>query len=149
MSKRKKIRCNEDICMGCSICAVACSLAHTPDIDNQFLISKNYKLESRNVVACRNAKSFMNSCKNCKEAPCIKACVSGAITRNKNENTVINAEKCIACWTCIMVCPNGAIRMRDTGDGKKYSVKCDLCENSDIPACVKACPNQALSVVEE
>ena len=147
MKKRKKIKCNESNCMGCGICAVACSFAHTKDL-NQLLVDKNHKLQSRNTVACRTSLSFMNTCKNCEAAPCIKACVSGSITRNDKGSTLINQEKCIGCWSCIMVCPNGAIRMAEMEDGRKISIKCDLCEDRETPACVEACPNNALTAEE-
>ena len=41
-----------------------------------------------------------------------------------------------------MVCPYGAIK-RDLSSGKIAS-KCDLCEDEEIPVCVKNCPNEAL-----
>jgi carbon-monoxide dehydrogenase iron sulfur subunit len=56
-----------------------------------------------------------------------------------------NAEKCIGCWTCIMVCPYGAIKP-DTSS--RIIVKCDLCPDREVPACVPNCPNEAL-VCEE
>jgi len=48
-------------------------------------------------------------------------------------------EKCMGCWTCIMVCPYGALVMDSNA-----VAKCDLCPDLDIPACVAGCPNQAL-----
>jgi carbon-monoxide dehydrogenase iron sulfur subunit len=59
---------------------------------------------------------------------------------------VHDKDKCIGCWTCIMVCPYGAISMDVSGSG--VVAKCDLCQTLDIPACVANCPNEAL-VFEE
>ena len=47
----------------------------------------------------------------------------------------------MGCWTCIMVCPYGAIIMDKEG---KVVAKCDLCQGFDEPACVANCPNEAL-----
>jgi len=58
---------------------------------------------------------------------------------------VHDKEKCIGCWTCIMVCPFGAISV-DASSG--VIAKCDLCQMLDVPACVAKCPNGAL-VFEE
>ncbi len=41
-----------------------------------------------------------------------------------------------------MVCPYGVIK-RNVSD-KKIVSKCDMCEDEDIPVCVKNCPNEAL-----
>jgi len=51
-------------------------------------------------------------------------------------------EKCIGCWSCVMVCPFGAIQI-NTEEGKVAS-KCDLCGGLEVPACVANCPNEAL-----
>ena len=52
-----------------------------------------------------------------------------------------NSEKCIGCWTCIMVCPYGAIKMDVS---RKVVAKCDLCSELGEPECVANCPNGAL-----
>ena len=63
----------------------------------------------------------------------------------KNENTgVVNCDedKCVGCWSCIMVCPYGVIK-RDIS-AKRVASKCDMCIDEKIPVCVKNCPNEAL-----
>jgi carbon-monoxide dehydrogenase iron sulfur subunit len=44
-----------------------------------------------------------------------------------------------------MACGFGAIKRHPV---KEKIVKCDLCPDRDVPACVAACPNEAL-VFEE
>jgi len=64
------------------------------------------------------------------------------MTQDKKTGQVVHdTEKCIGCWTCIMVCPYGAIKP-DTSS--KIIAKCDLCPNLDVPICVANCPNEAL-----
>jgi len=51
----------------------------------------------------------------------------------------------MGCWTCVMVCPYGALKMDVSG---KVVAKCDLCQELDTPACVVNCPNNALTIKE-
>jgi len=148
MAKRKRIRCNQEYCIACGICGVVCSIAHNKDIENILFVDKTHKLQARSNVCRRDALSFMNACRNCAEAECLKACVSGAITRSTDGMIILDAEKCIGCWTCVMVCPNGAIMQYDDGAGNKHSLKCDLCAGRETPACVEHCPNNVLTVEE-
>ena len=67
-------------------------------------------------------------------------------TRTDDGLVITAADKCIGCWTCVMVCPYGVIG-RDAEWGKAY--RCDRCQNPQdqahlAPACVSACPTGAL-----
>ncbi len=85
-------------------------------------------------------------CQHCDEAPCIQACLTGALARDPLSSLVtVDKERCIGCGTCLLVCPLGVMRL-DTGQNKM--VKCDLCQGEEIPACVANCPNEALVCVE-
>jgi len=57
-----------------------------------------------------------------------------------------DADRCIGCWTCIMVCPYGAVRVDPQTGG--VAAKCDLCPGLETPACVANCPNEALTLRE-
>ncbi len=86
--------------------------------------------------------SFSVRCHHCDEAPCVYACLTGAITRDHVTGVIkVDEKKCFGCWTCIVVCPFGAIS-RDTE--QKKVLKCDLCEGEGIPVCITNCPNEAL-----
>ena len=54
----------------------------------------------------------------------------------------IDQEKCVGCFTCVLVCPYGALAPNENG----VMQKCELClENTcGEPACVKGCPNRAI-----
>ena len=59
---------------------------------------------------------------------------------------VHDVDKCVGCWTCIMVCPYGAINIDPANH--KAVIKCDQCVGSNLPACVANCPNEALYIQE-
>jgi len=143
----KRIYCNEDVCIGCHLCEIACVVEHSRSKD----IIKAYKEESprpipRNMVEEEGALSFCLSCRHCDEPACVEACIAGAMIKDYETGVVKNQpEKCVGCWSCIMVCPRGAIK---PDPSKTIVIKCDLCPDREIPACVAACPNRAL-VYEE
>jgi anaerobic carbon-monoxide dehydrogenase iron sulfur subunit len=143
----KKVYVKEEVCIGCHLCEVYCQLQHAQSKD----IIKAFKGElprplPRLRVEEKGAVSFSVRCQQCDEAPCLYACLTGALTRDYMTGLVkANEERCIGCWTCILVCPFGVIR-QDTMRGKM--LKCDLCQGEDIPACVTNCPNEALVCLE-
>jgi carbon-monoxide dehydrogenase iron sulfur subunit len=53
-------------------------------------------------------------------------------------------QECIACGMCVMMCPFGMIARAHSPDGKVMALKCDLCPDRDVPACVESCPTGAI-----
>ena len=143
----KRIIANEQVCMGCGLCEVYCTVQHSKSKD----IVKAYNKEtprqiSRVRLEVSKPISFAIQCRHCAEAPCVTACLSGAMKKDLETGLVThNKDKCIGCWTCVMVCPYGALKMDTSG---KVVAKCDLCQELETPACVENCPNRALTVKE-
>lgn len=139
----KRIYIKEEVCMGCHLCEVYCQVEHSQSKD----LVKAFKRESPRPlpyvsVDQRGLVSLAVQCRHCAEAPCVYACLTGALQRDHESGIVtVDVERCIGCWTCILACPFGAIR-RDTYRGK--IAKCDLCPGEDMPVCVTNCPNEAL-----
>lgn len=143
----KKIKIKDEYCIGCSLCLVACAVNFSKS-KNIVTAYKEEKIKPKNNFADAGAASFPIICRHCEDAECLKACITGAIERTPDGYVVINLDKCVGCFSCVMVCPNNAIKPFETASGKKIALKCDLC-NGDEPACVEACPNKVLFVVEE
>ena len=143
----KKIYVNEQACIGCHLCEVYCQLRHSKSDD----LIKAFKGESprplsRLYIEERWPVSFSIRCQHCDDAPCVYACLTGALHREPDSGIVTaDEEKCMGCWTCMLVCPFGVIA-HDTGTDT--IAKCDLCMGEDIPACVSNCPNEALIYAE-
>ena len=88
-----------------------------------------------------NKITYALSCRHCSDPMCVKSCISGALS--KNDGVVqIDQDKCIKCFTCMLVCPYGAISKGENG----VVQKCELCLSNTCgsPACVSGCPNNAL-----
>jgi carbon-monoxide dehydrogenase iron sulfur subunit len=85
---------------------------------------------------------FQLICRQCEDPPCVDACMTGTLVKDPETGVVkMEQERCVGCWTCVMVCPYDAI-FRD--EERKVAIKCDLCPDKEIPACVDACPTEAL-----
>lgn len=106
-------------------------------------------------------------CMHCEKAPCADVCPVGATYYNEEGLVLINHDRCIGCRFCMAACPYGA-RSFNWDDPEnppgatfanyspEYPVphrrgtveKCMFCAHrlhqGKLPACVEACPMQAL-----
>jgi carbon-monoxide dehydrogenase iron sulfur subunit len=143
----RRVYVKEEVCIGCHLCEVYCQLQHARSND----LVKAFKRETprplpRLRVEENGVVSFSVRCQQCDEAPCVYACLTGAIARDPVTGLVrVDGERCIGCWTCLLVCPFGAIGQDMT---QKKAIRCDLCQGEEIPVCVANCPNEALVYVE-
>ncbi|MHB9033718.1 MAG: 4Fe-4S dicluster domain-containing protein [Anaerolineae bacterium] len=147
MSK-KRIVIHEENCIGCRLCEVHCLVQHTKsrDIVKAFRSERSHTM-ARVMVEESGPVSFALQCRQCNEPNCLEACISGAMHRDPETGAVVcDEKKCVGCWMCIMVCPAGAVSQNLAGT--HIASKCDLCYGSDMPACVKNCPNEALTYEE-
>lgn len=137
----KRVYAIEDYCAGCRLCEVYCAAAHSEYPDDILKTYKKSKAQPRLFVEIKKPVSFSLQCRHCDDSPCVNACITGAMKRDKETGVIIcDTEKCVGCWTCILVCPYGAVRR---GEGK-VAAKCDMCGERGTPACVENCPNEAL-----
>ena len=147
-NKGARILIREEYCMGCRLCEVHCITEHS-DSGN---IIKAYRGSTPPPASgiyfeSKGSVSFALQCRHCDDAPCLEGCLTGALYRDPESGAILHdPEKCIGCWTCIALCPFGAVKP-DTG---KHTVasKCDLCVERAFPACVENCPNEAIVLVD-
>ena len=143
----KKIVANPNACMGCGLCEVSCTVQHSKSKD----IIKTYNKESPRPISrvrleMSKPVSFAIQCRHCENAPCVQACLTGAMQKDPQTGLVThNPEKCMGCWTCVMICPFGAIKMDNQN---RIIAKCDRCLELETPACVANCPNGGLEIKE-
>jgi carbon-monoxide dehydrogenase iron sulfur subunit len=141
MSQLKEIFVRVDRCLGCHSCEMACAVEHSQGKSVHGATGEHPQPKPRVYVeGLSSNQSLPVLCRHCEEAPCMHACIAGAISRTNNVVTT-NPDKCIGCWTCVMVCPYGVIG-RHLEEHKAY--RCDRCPERTVPACVSACPTKAL-----
>jgi len=144
----KRIYIKEEYCIGCRLCEIYCQVKHSKSKK----IIKAFKTEQADMLPMVLVEeighnSFAIQCRHCPDAPCASACISGAMARNESSGVVTcDEDRCVGCWSCIMVCPYGVIRRKISE--RKIASKCDLCEDEEVPVCVSNCPNEALVFVD-
>jgi Fe-S-cluster-containing dehydrogenase component len=135
--KIKKIVINEEICTGCRICELACSIKNEEIYNTE--LSRIIKLSDG---LPENPLTIV--CQQCPDAPCIKNCPVQAIYINTEKDIVeIDLEKCIGCKKCVKVCPYNAMFFNEK---TKKPFKCEFCGGE--PACIKKCPTHAISILD-
>ncbi|MEW6623975.1 MAG: 4Fe-4S dicluster domain-containing protein [Bacillota bacterium] len=133
-------------CNGCLTCTLACASAHS--LSQSIVGAMQEKTPSRIQVLSAKGKVVPLMCRHCEEPACVVACMSGAMKKDSKTGVVTNegtGQSCVGCWMCIMACPYGAIKQHPT---EKTALKCDRCSHREVPACVEACHEKALSFVE-
>ncbi|MBQ1847300.1 MAG: 4Fe-4S binding protein [Clostridia bacterium] len=140
----KRVYVNEEWCLGCHLCEYNCAFANSGMRDMAAAL-KDKKIFPRIHVEESDKITFAVSCRHCADPICVKSCIAGAISK-ENGVVKINRDKCVGCFTCILVCPYGALAPGENGTMQK----CELCLQNSCgePACVKGCPNRAI-VYEE
>ena len=147
-------------CIGCKACQAACmewndlrdqvgvnegSYTNPPDLTDQtWNLMRFYEEQIEGSLQWLILK---DQCMHCADPGCLKACPApGAIVQYSNGIVDFHQEDCIGCGYCISGCPFNIPRLRKE-DSKVY--KCTLCSDRVSvglePACIKACPTQALS----
>ena len=153
----KKVVIRPERCVGCMQCMITCATTHSRSLTLYKAVCEKPLPRPRvHVGAGLFGEGFPNRCRHCDPAPCMAACLPGAIFRDlKTESVLINPNRCINCASCAMACPFGVIRYHKDASAlhnQSIAVKCDNCIDRQnlkaIPACVETCKTGAL-VFEE
>jgi len=143
-------------CTGCERCVEACIQENGLDpvqaqVDRAITkdgLSENRLLSVPKVTEGRFARL---SCMHCLEPSCVSACLVGSLTKTPEGPVVYDPEKCIGCRYCMLACPFHIPRY-EWDETVPFVKKCTLCfqrlQEGRVPACVEACPAEALKFGE-
>jgi carbon-monoxide dehydrogenase iron sulfur subunit len=142
----KVIGVHMDRCTGCKTCELYCGAERGSECRTLLQAVQESPVPlSRVRVEGNGDVSFPLQCRHCLQAPCLDACLTGALTREEQSGMVIIREDlCIGCWTCTAFCPYGVIT---PSPERKIAVKCDRCIYMEKPVCIDVCPTKALELV--
>jgi formate dehydrogenase iron-sulfur subunit len=133
----KRVFVNIDRCIACRTCSAACDYSHN---------------EHRPTIGYGELREDVRLpfiCRHCEEPACLAACPQGAIKKLDNGAIKRMNMLCTGCGSCAVACPFGVIEP----EVRSYVIsKCDLCasrlKEGREPACVMACPADALTYEE-
>jgi len=89
-------------------------------------------------------------CNHCQEPACLTSCFVSAYTKTPEGAVIYNEDVCVGCRTCMIACPFYIPTFKYSSAFKPKVVKCIFCydtrlKNRQPPACVEACPQEALT----
>jgi len=145
----KTIMINIEKCLACKSCEIACALAHSKSGVLEQAVAESPRPQRMVTVEAAGEFGVPIQCRHCEAAPCIEICPTGAIQRfDEQAPVVVDADLCIGCKLCMLVCPFGVLQISREG---RAIIKCDMClermKGGQEPACVEACPTKALKLV--
>jgi len=161
---RMKFYCDENRCIHCDGCSVACAEAHELPAE----------ISRRKVVTVNEGKQGMEfslsvACMHCTDAPCEEVCPVDCFYIRTDGIVLHDKDKCIGCSYCLYACPFGAPQFPSNGafGTKGVMDKCTMCAggpletNSEherelygqnrisegkVPVCAAMCSTKALLV---
>ncbi len=135
---------NLDACTGCKACVAACHSLNGLDEDEAWR-DTGLLLGTRRQPYLQTVTS---ACHHCVDPACAEGCPVLAYDKDPVTGIVRHLDdQCIGCSYCILKCPY---------DVPKFNLrrgivrKCDMCQGrlaeGEAPACVQACPNEAIKI---
>ena len=89
-------------------------------------------------------------CFHCNEPACLTSCFVNAYTKTPEGAVIYNQKVCVGCRTCMIACPFYIPTFKYSSAFKPQVMKCIFCYDTGLkdgkpPACVEACPQEALT----
>ena len=89
-------------------------------------------------------------CNHCNEPACLTSCFVNAYTKTPEGAVVYDASVCVGCRTCMVACPFYIPTFKYSSAFTPQIMKCIFCYDTRLkegkpPACVEACPQEALT----
>jgi formate dehydrogenase iron-sulfur subunit len=136
---------NLDQCSGCKACVTACHSLNGLDDGEAWrdiggLVSEDWRQPFTQTVT--------TACHHCADPGCLNGCPVLAYEKDPITGIVRHLDdQCIGCQYCVLKCP---YEVPKYSEARGIVRKCDMCSQrlavGEAPACVQACPNEAISI---
>jgi formate dehydrogenase iron-sulfur subunit len=144
-------------CIGCRSCEIACGKAHdklVPDVENDNALderrdtSPNQWTVVNRFQTSKGPVFVKKQCMHCWQPACTAACLTNAMYKTQTGPVIWRGSKCMGCRYCMASCPFEIPKFEYDSWNPKIE-KCTMCydrqQEGKIPACVEACPTDALA----
>ncbi|HEX3729781.1 MAG TPA: DmsC/YnfH family molybdoenzyme membrane anchor subunit [Opitutaceae bacterium] len=136
-----------DLCTGCKACVAGCHSLNGLDEHETW---RDVGVMIGGDEGHPFSQAVTTACHHCADPACLNGCPVLAYEKDPVTGIVVHLDdQCIGCNYCVLQCPY---------DVPKYNAKrgivrkCDLCQSrlgaGEAPACVQACPTEAIRVVK-
>ena len=142
-------------CVGCQACTEACAEAWDlpePDLDaidgdeirntstEQWTLVNRFDVDDEEIFVKKQ-------CMHCNQPACAAACPTKALYKTEEGPVIWREDKCMGCRFCMVSCPFEIPKFEYDKAIPKIQ-KCRMCfeklQEGEQPACVEACPEEAL-----
>ena len=134
-----------DRCSGCKACVTACHSLNGLD-ENETWRDVGLLIGGTSLLPVM--QHVTAACHHCLQPACLAACPVNAYEKDPLTGIVKHLDdQCFGCQYCTLACPYDVPKYHP---GKGIVRKCDMCSSrlavGEAPACVQACPHQAISI---
>ena len=136
-----------DACTGCKACVSACH--HLNGLDEvEAETWRSVGLLHGGSPTAPVQQTVTTACHHCVDPACMKGCPVNAYEKDPVTGIVRHLDdQCIGCQYCTLTCP---YEVPQYSKSRGIVRKCDMCSDrladNEAPACVQACPNEAISI---
>jgi len=133
---------DQDRCIGCHACTVACKEEHQVPVG----VFRTWVKHIEKGEFPHTSRHFgIMRCNHCDDSPCTEICPTSALYRRADGIVDFDNRRCIGCKACMQACPYDALYIDPNNN---TAAKCNFCahrvEMNLEPACVIVCPTQAI-----
>ncbi len=121
-------------CRQCNDCSVECSYDYHPG--------------NNGMLHLLEKATFRFTCRQCEDAPCISVCPVDALEKDGSGVLTRATNLCIACKSCVTICPFGTMLNSFFEVRKSICNYCRMNGNFKSLLCVETCKEKALTITE-
>lgn len=112
--------------------------------ETRYTVVNEYNITGREHPLYRKVQ-----CNHCQEPACLSSCFVNAYTKTPEGAVIYNPKVCVGCRTCMIACPFYIPAFKYSSAFDPRIMKCVFCYDTRLkygkqPACVEACPQEAL-----